>query len=149
MSISNLRNVDAVLARLVIDGAARDAEARGHAIDGAALVAQYLLDVVAFHVVQRSGAQDGGRSTRSGGDAAVLDVAQAPEPLFLQDFQQRRLDLQVHVADLVEKDRAAVRHLEQALFRRRRASEGPLLVSEQLGLEELARDAGAIEIDEG
>src|SRR5262249_12802558 len=59
------------------------------------------------------------------------------------------LDLRVDVADLVEEHRASVRGLEQAGLGRDRAREGPLLVAEELRLEQLAREPGAVEVDEG
>ena len=74
-------------------------------------------------------------------DLPVAHLAQAPEALLLEDLQQLRLDLRVEVADLVEEDDAAVRDLEQAGLARDRPGEGALLVAEQLGLEELARQA--------
>ena len=39
--------------------------------------------------------------------------------------------------------------LEQALLGGHRARKGPLLVPEQLALHELAREAGAVQVDEG
>src|SRR5258708_17964113 len=53
-SISNLRNLDSVLACLVVDGASGDAKAIGHAIDVAILFTQDLFDVVALDFVQRA-----------------------------------------------------------------------------------------------
>src|ERR1041384_677175 len=51
-SAPNLRDVDPMLARLVVHRRSRDAEARRDAVDRAPLFAQDLLDVVAFHVFQ-------------------------------------------------------------------------------------------------
>ena len=53
-----------------------------------------------------------------------------------------------HVADLVEEDRAAVGHLEQAPLARARAGEGAALVAEQLALDQLGRDRRAVDLDE-
>ena len=47
---------------------------------------------------------------------AVAHVAEAAEALLLEHLQQLRLDREVHVADLVEEHRAAVRDLEQPGF---------------------------------
>src|SRR5207253_1137953 len=79
---------------------------------------------------------------------AVLHVAEAAESLLLEHLEQARLNLRIHVADLVEEDRAAVRNFEQSLLRGDSAGERSLFVAEQLRLEELARNAGAVEIDE-
>jgi hypothetical protein len=59
--------------------------------------------------------------------------------------QQQRLHAQPHVADLVEKDRAAVRLFERADLVPIGAGEAPLHVPEELGLEQRLGDAGAIE----
>src|SRR5581483_3603461 len=48
----------------------------------------------------------------------------------------------------VEEHRAAMGHLEQPRLRRHGPGEGALLVAEELALEELAREAGAVEVDE-
>ena len=66
----------------------------------------------------------------------------------LQHAQDLDLHRQRHVADLVEEQRAAVGHFETALARGDRAGEGSLLVTEQLGLEQLARDRAAVDGDE-
>src|SRR5206468_2163741 len=54
-----------------------------------------------------------------------------------------------HLADLVEKQRPAVRLQEQALARRPRIRERSLDVPEQLALEQGLRDRRAIDRDEG
>ena len=53
-----------------------------------------------------------------------------------------------HVADLVEKQRAAVGQLEAARAVRDGAGEGALLVAEQLRLEQRLRQRGAVDLDE-
>ena len=58
----------------------------------------------------------------------------------LEHAQQLRLRLHRHVADLVEEERAAVGLLEPAGAAGHRAGEGALLVAEELGLDQLARD---------
>ena len=47
-------------------------------------------------------------------DLSVAHVAQAPEAEVLDHLQELGLDLQLHVADLVEEEGAAVRHLQEA-----------------------------------
>ena len=61
----------------------------------------------------------------------------------------RNLHLGIDVADLVEEDGAAVGGLEEAHLGRAGAGEGPALVPEQLGVEQLPREAGAVQVDEG
>jgi hypothetical protein len=50
---------------------------------------------------------------------------------------------EAHLTDLVEEDRALVGELEAALSHGHRAGERPLLVTEQLGLEQRLRERGA------
>ena len=71
-------------------------------------------------------------------DRQRLVAADALEALLLDGAQQLGLRLQAHVADLVEKQRAAVGRFELALAPRHRAGEGALLVTEQLALHQLA-----------
>ena len=81
----------------------------------------------------------GGDDAHVDGDALV--AAQLGELGVLQHVQQLGLERRLHLADLVEEDRAAVGLLELADARRRRAGEGALLVAEQLALEQLGRAA--------
>src|SRR5436853_7346076 len=55
----------------------------------------------------------------------------------------------MEVADLVEKDGAAVGRLELADLELVGPGEGAALVAEHLALEELARHRGAVDLDEG
>ena len=75
-------------------------------------------------------------------------AADAEELLLLQDVEQFRLQVQVHLADLVEEDGAALRHLEAAVLAAVGAGERPLLEAEQLALEQLPRQGGAVDLDE-
>src|SRR3989304_1874542 len=69
--------------------------------------------------------------------------------LLLQGPQQLRLHRGRHVPDLVEKKGPPVRHFElPGLPPLLRAGEGPLLVAEQLRLEELRGNGRAVELDE-
>src|SRR5882724_10336854 len=85
-------------------------------------------------------------------DAHVdLQGAVAADPLelaLLQDAQDLGLRLRPHVADLVEKECPAVGDLELALARRDRPREGALLVTEELALDQLARERRAVHLDE-
>ena len=78
----------------------------------------------------------------------VLDIAEAAEAFVLENFEEFRLDLQIDVADLVEKQRSSVREIEEPLLRRDRAGERAALVAEQLRLQKILRQPRAIQIDE-
>ena len=72
----------------------------------------------------------------------------ALELALLQHAQQLHLRAEVDVADLVEKQRAAVGQLEAALLPRLRAGERALLVAEQLGLDQALGQRRAAHLDE-
>src|ERR1700689_691454 len=72
----------------------------------------------------------------------ALDLA------LLKHAEQLRLHGSRHVADLVQKERAAVSLLELACVPLRGASEGTFLVPEQLALDQLRRNRRAVEGDE-
>src|SRR5262249_31712464 len=63
-------------------------------------------------------------------------------------LQELWLNLKVQVTDLIQEHRSAVRDFEQTHFARGGAGECALFMSEQLGLEKLARQAGAVQIHE-
>jgi hypothetical protein len=88
-----------------------------------------------------------------GGDHAHvhLDRPRRAEPLdlaLLEHAQHLGLRLQAHVADLVEEDRAAVGLLELADLLLGGAGERPLLVAEQLRLDQLLGDGRAVHLHE-
>ena len=66
----------------------------------------------------------------------------------LEDAQELGLGGQRHLTDLVEEDRALVGGLEAALAHGHRPGERPLLVAEQLGLEERLGQRGAADLDQ-
>ncbi|MGB8958488.1 MAG: hypothetical protein WCC00_05705 [Candidatus Aminicenantales bacterium] len=80
------------------------------------------------------------------GDLARADLL---DFTLLEDAQDLGLGPEAHVADLVEKDRAAVGLLELTRLLLRGPGEGPLLVAEELRFDELLRDGGAVDLDEG
>ena len=87
------------------------------------------------------------------GDHAHVDLdrlgsADALEAVLLEDAQDLRLRHQAHVGDLVEEDRAAVGQLELAPLLGERAGEGALLVTEELRLDQLLRQRGAVHLHE-
>ncbi len=77
-----------------------------------------------------------------------MRVAHALELALLQDAEQLRLQLQRRFADLVQKDGAVVGELEAADPLGDRTGERPLLVPEQLALEQACRHRGAVALDE-
>ena len=89
---------------------------------------------------------------RGGEDAHVhaerLLAADALEGLLLQRAQHLGLGLDAHVADLVQEQRAAVGQLELSAPPADRAGERAALVTEQLGLDQLLGDGGAVDLDE-
>jgi hypothetical protein len=68
--------------------------------------------------------------------------------VILDDFQELRLERGREQADLVQKNRAAARGLEETGLGLTRVGEGAALPAEQLGLEERLRDRRAVDIDE-
>ena len=79
------------------------------------------------------------------------DAVRAAEPLdfpFLQRPQELDLGRHVHVADLVQEQRAALGQLEATLLERVGARERPLLVAEQLGFDQAAGQRRAAHLDE-
>ena len=85
-----------------------------------------------------------------GGDDADVDTrlrVVGPDCLYLavlEKPQQQRLHPQAHLADFVEKERAAVRELELAALVAVSAGEAAFDVSEEFRLEERFGDAGAV-----
>ncbi len=62
--------------------------------------------------------------------------------------KQLRLQVRRHLADLVEQQRAALGHLEEADLVGVGAGERPLLVAEQLALDQVLRNRRAVDLDE-
>ena len=77
-----------------------------------------------------------------------LVAAELGELAVLQHVQQLGLERRLHLADLVEHQRAAVGLLELADARRRGAGEGAALVPEELALEQVRRQRRAVDLDE-
>ena len=75
--------------------------------------------------------------------------ADAREPPFLQGAQDLGLRSRGHVADLVEEKRAAVGLLEFPAAVLGGAGEGSAHVPEELRLDQLFRDRGAVDFDQG
>src|SRR5205814_2092406 len=81
-------------------------------------------------------------------DGFRLAPAHRLDLALLQDAEQLALQRQRHIADLVEEERAAAGELEATLPRLRRAGEGAFHMPEQLRLEQVLRDRGAVHGDE-
>ena len=81
-------------------------------------------------------------------DVDVVLAAEARELAVLQHLEQLGLQRQAHVADLVEEHRAVVGELELAGLVLDRAGERAALEAEQLRLEQLGRQRGAVHLDE-
>src|SRR5688572_18540710 len=77
--------------------------------------------------------------------ATLLAAADALERTLLENAQQFHLHVEAHVPDLVQEQRAAIGELEAADARRQRAREGAFLVTEQLALQQLARNRAAVD----
>src|SRR5687767_8351508 len=75
-------------------------------------------------------------------------TADALELVMLQHTQQLRLEMRRELANLVEKDSAAVGDLEPALLERMRAGERAPLVAEELAFEERLGQRRAVDGDE-
>src|ERR1019366_6425283 len=67
---------------------------------------------------------------------------------FLQGAEQLHLRGQRKIADFVEKNSPSVRAFKETRARRLRASERPFDVTEQLALDELFRNRGAVDRNE-
>ena len=87
-----------------------------------------------------------------GDDAHVhldrLGPPDAHERAILEHAQDLRLQRQRHLADLVQKERAAVRQLELPRLALHGPREGAALVAEQLALQDVGGDGGAVDRQE-
>src|SRR2546425_12279477 len=88
-----------------------------------------------------------------GGDHARVDIDQrvsphASEAKVLEHMEKLGLEGERQLGDLVQIDRALVGILELPRLPPVRAGEGPLLVAEQLRLEQPRRDRGTVDLDE-
>ena len=76
-------------------------------------------------------------------------LADAAELAGLQHAQKLGLQGELHLADLVEEERSALRGLDRARPVFRRAREGAADMAEDFRLHQLARDGAAVQRDEG
>ena len=89
-----------------------------------------------------------------GGDHAHVGFhrlmsADAVEMPVRQDAQQPGLQIERHVADFIEEQRAALGLLETAAAHGLRAGEGAALMAEQFGFQQILRDCRGIQGNEG
>src|SRR5439155_13105518 len=78
--------------------------------------------------------------------SAVL--SHGANPPLLQHAQELRLERRAGLRDLVEKERAAARHLEETLAVLGGAREGAAAVAEELALEQPLGERGTVDGDE-
>jgi len=88
-----------------------------------------------------------------GGDHADVDLEGTVRPdgthfPVLEDAQELHLQHRAHLADLVEEDGSPGGELEHPGALRDRAGEGPALMAEHLGFEQLGGDRAAVDRDE-
>src|SRR2546423_15196138 len=88
---------------------------------------------------------------RGSEEAAVpLDYFLPADPLklaILQDLQQLRLEADIHIADLVQQNRAAIRGFEHAGFLLEGPGKGAPFISEELAFHQLRRQSGTIQFE--
>ena len=70
------------------------------------------------------------------------------EALLVESAQHFGLGLQAHVADFVEKQRTAVGALERAALLRRPAGDGAVAIAEELALDVVLGNGGAVQLNE-
>ena len=90
-----------------------------------------------------------GRGDHLDVDATLRGRTDPSDGLLLDHLQELRLERGGDVPDLVEQDGAAVRRLEQARPRRLGVGERALLVAEELRLDQVLGQRGAVHLDEG
>src|SRR5262249_17257775 len=75
-------------------------------------------------------------------------VAHASKASLFEDLQDLWLNLDIDIANFIEKHGAFVRRLQKALFLGICAGESTALMTEQLGFDEVAAQPSAVDIDE-
>jgi hypothetical protein len=108
-------------------------------------VQQVLAQLARLHRFQRVAV---GRRDHAHVGLQHLRGAHAHEGARLQHAQQLDLQVQRHLGDLVQEQRASARALEKALVLAVRAREAALLVAEDLRLDQVRRDRPAVDRQE-
>ena len=122
------------------------AQRRELQVDDVEAVEEILAERPLLHLVGKvavGGREDADVDRHRPGAADAVDHA------LLDGAQQLGLQAHVHLGDLVEQQRAAVGLLELADAARDGAGEGALLVAEELALQQVFGDRGAVDRDEG
>src|SRR5262249_40544492 len=81
-------------------------------------------------------------------DTDRFDSSDALELSFLEKSQELGLNLSGNIADLIEKNRSAMRQFDSTLLELMRAGKSALFMAEQLALEKLFRQTNTIDGDE-
>ena len=128
--------------RDVLESLAQGRQAERHYVEPVEqiLAEQALIDLLLDVTIGGGDDADIGPYRGAAADGCVFALLEHP--------QQLGLCLHRHVADLIEKQRAAFGLLEAPDMSILRAGEGALLVAEQLGLDQLARDGRHVYGDE-
>src|SRR5436190_1731252 len=113
--------------------------------EDAQAIVEVLAEAAGLHLVLEGavGGHDDARVDRAG---AVL--AHRTDLPLLQHAKKLRLERRAGLRDLVEKERAAARHLEEALAILGGAREGAAAVAEELALEQPLGERGTVDGDE-
>src|SRR5438552_5826858 len=113
--------------------------------EDAQAIVEVLAEAAGLHLVLEGavGGHDDARIDRAG---AVL--AHRTDLPLLQHAEKLRLERRAGLRDLVEKERAAARHLEEALAILGGAREGAAAVAEELALEQALGERGTVDGDE-
>ena len=85
-----------------------------------------------------------GRGNDTHIDLLRLETTDGDDLAFLQHAQQSRLRIERHIANLVEKQAAAIGLLEPPLLARHGAGESALLMAEQFAFNQIARHGGHV-----
>ncbi len=77
---------------------------------------------------------------------AVANVAQPAKPSSLQHLEELGLDLQIDVADLIQKHCAVIGYFQQSRLGRHGAGERPSLVAKKFSLQEFAIQTCTVQV---
>jgi hypothetical protein len=122
------------------------AKRRDIQIDHAQAVIQILAEAIVLHLVLKAPVRGRNEPHIHGAGACLSHPSHLA---LLEDAQQADLHRGRHVADLVQKERAAVRGLKQARAVVHGAGEGAPHVSEQFTFEQRIGESAAIHGDKG
>jgi hypothetical protein len=81
-------------------------------------------------------------------ELTLLHISQPSKLLLFQDFQQLWLNLEIHVANLIEENRPSLRNFQKSKLSLQSAGECASFVAKKFAFEELSPEAGAVQIYE-